>query len=304
MYKVGQLIELFLLIVIGFIIILIQLNPGGNVYKYFVSQVTNIYDKYAPYSFKMVRSKTKELGQEYTARQYSTQVFLFAGVAGLIAYFYFYSIIVAALYAIIAVAFIPYLAYLRCQRIYSEFIFEQIQTYTTNVIMEFNTTQSFVKSLEGVRDSGILEDPVLSDVKTMIDMSYTNGTIDQSIAYFNEKYPYYMVKNMHQLFYQITKEGARDSGESLENMSLDIDALVEGVYRDRMDRSNFHKRFVTFGLYLYFLVMAMQFLLGKDSYIKLLDMWYVQILLHGIILVNCYFLLTGEKYYNEDVGVE
>ena len=73
--------------------------------------------------------------------------------------------------------------------------------------MEFNTTQSFVKSLEGVVESGILEKPVVDDVKTMIDMAYANGTIDQSIAYFNEKYPYYMVKNMHQLFYQITKEG-------------------------------------------------------------------------------------------------
>ena len=48
----------------------------------------------------------------------------------------------------------------------------------------------------------------------------------------------------------------------------------------------------------------MQVLLGKDSYIELLDMWYVQLILHIIILVNCYFLLSGEKYYNEDVGVE
>src|SRR5574344_800420 len=302
MYKVGQLIELFLLIVIGFIIILIQLNPGGNVYKYFVSQVTNIYDKYAPYSFKMVRSKTKELGQEYTARQYSTQVFLFAGVAGLIAYFYFYSIIVAALYAIIAVAFIPYLAYLRCQRIYSEFIFEQIQTYTTNVIMEFNTTQSFVKSLEGVRDSGIIEDPVLADVKVMIDMAYTNGTIDESINFFNERYPFYMVKNMHQLFLQITKEGAKDSGESLENMAMDIDALVEGVYRDKMDREQYHKKFLTFGFALYLLVMLTQFLLGTENYIKMLDRIYVVILLHCIIIINTYFLIDGEKYYNEDTG--
>ena len=48
---------------------------------------------------------------------------------------------------------------------------------------------------------------------------------------------------MHQLFLQITKEGARDSGQALENMSLDIDALVEGVYRDQMDRNNFHANF-------------------------------------------------------------
>ena len=170
--------------------------------------------------------------------------------------------------------------------------------------MEFNTTQSFVKSLEGVRDSGILEDPVLEDVKTMINMSYQNGTIDESIEFFNQKYPYYMVKNMHQLFLQITKEGAKDSGESLENMSMDIDALVEGVYRDQMDRKQFHTKFITFAMVLFLLVLVMQVLLGKESYLQLLDLWYVHIVLHGIIIINCYFLLTGEKYYNDNVGVE
>ncbi len=68
--------------------------------------------------------------------------------------------------------------------------------------MEFATTQSFVKSLEGVYESGILEDPVRADVKHMIDMAYDNGTVDQSVAYFYEKYPFHMVKNMHQLFLQ------------------------------------------------------------------------------------------------------
>ncbi len=296
--------ELPILLLIAIFVIIYRMNTGDNVYKFFVEQVSGVYNKYAPYSFKVVREKTKELGQEYTARQYLTQVILFAGVAAGIAYLYFFSITWALVYALAAVSFIPYLAYLRCQRIYSEYIFEQIQVYTTNVIMEFNTTQSFVKSLEGVRDSGILEEPVLSDVKQMIQMSYDNGTIDESLAFFNQKYPYYMVKNMHQLFLQITKEGAKDSGEALENMAMDIDALVEGVYRDRMDRGNFHKRFITFGLILFLLVMAMQFLLGTDSYLELIEVWYVKVILHAIILVNCFFLLSGEKYYNEDVGVE
>ena len=299
-----ELILLFLIAIFAIAYRSSQNNSVSSTTKYISSQAKDLYDRIAPFSYKQMRSKIKELGEDYTPRQFLRQVILFAGVASVISYLYFYDIVITIVYAAVATFAVPYLAFLRYKRLYSEYVFEQIQTYTTNVIMEFNTTQSFVKSLEGVRDSGILEDPVLSDVKTMIDMSYTNGTIDQSIAYFDERYPYYMVKNMHQLFYQITKEGARDSGESLENMSLDIDALVEGVYRDRMDRANFHTRFVTFGLALFFLVMAMQFLLGKDSYIKLLDMWYVDILLHGIIWINCYFLLTGEKYYNEDVGVE
>ena len=298
------LTELVCLLVIAIITLLLRKNPGENLYKYVAGKATVAYEKYAPYSFKMVREKAIELGQEFTPRQYLTQVIVLGGLAALVGYFYFYSIIIAIVYALIAIATVPYLAYLRLQRVYSEYIFEQIQTYTTNVIMEFNTTQSFVKALEGVRDSGILEDPVLSDVKKMIEMSYQNGTIDESITYFNSKYPFYMVKNMHQLFLQITKEGARDSGQALENMSLDIDALVEGVYRDQMDRNNFHGRFLRFGLILYLLVIVLRFMLGEDNYIKLLDIWYVQIILHAIVIINAFFMLSGEKYYNEDVGGE
>ena len=296
--------ELIILLCIAIFVIIYRQNTGDNVYKYIVNTVGAAYNKYAPYSFKEVRERTKELGFEYTTRQYVAQIGIIGGAAAVISYIYFYSIPLTALYIVIAIMFVPYLAFLRSKRLYSEYVFEQIQVYTTNVIMEFNTTQSFVKSLEGVRDSGILEDPVLSDLKIMIQMSYDNGTIEESLEYFNEKYPYYMVRNMHQLFLQITNEGARDSGEALELMSMDIDALVEGVYRDRMDRSNFHKRFVTFGVILFFLVMAMQMLLGKDKYISMLELWYVQLILHAIIIINCYFLVTGEKYYNEDVGVE
>ena len=300
----GNLTELFILLAIAVFILIYRRNNGENTYKYVKDNVEKVYDKYAPYSFKMVREKAIELGQEFTPREYLTQIAIIGGIAALIGYFYFYSVIWAVVYAIVAIAFIPYLAYLRLQRVYSEYIFEQIQTYTTNVIMEFNTTQSFVKSLEGVRDSGILEDPILSDVKKMIDMSYQNGTIDESIQYFNEKYPYYMVKNMHQLFLQITKEGARDSGQALENMSMDIDALVEGVYRDQMDRKNFHGRFLRFGLILYLLIVVLRFMLGEENYISMLEIWYVQIILHAIVIINSFFLLSGEKYYNEDVGVE
>ena len=296
--------ELPILLIITIFIITYRMNTGDNVYKFFSSKVSEIYNKYAPYSYKTVKERTKELGIEYTSKQYVAQCTIFGIFAAVVSYLYFFSIVWAILYALVAIMFVPYIAYLKTKRLYSEYLFEQIQVYTTNVIMEFNTTQSFVKSLEGVRDSGVLEDPILTDVKVMIDMSYTNGTIDQSIIYFNEKYPYYMVKNMHQLFLQITKEGARDSGEALENMAMDIDALVEGVYRDRMDRTNFHRKFLTFGLALFLLVLVMQLLLSRESYIKLLELWYIKALLHVIIIVNCYFLITGEKYYNEDVGVE
>ena len=296
--------ELLILLAIAIFVLAYRFNTGDNVYKFFADTVAGIYNTYAPYSYKEVKQKTKELGYEYTPRQYAVQVLMIGGAAAILSFLYLYSIPITVIYTTIAICFVPYLAYLRTMRLYSEYIFEQIQVYTTNVIMEFNTTQSFVRSLEGVRDSGILQDPVLRDVKRMIQMAYENGTIDQSVDFFNEAYPYYMVKNMHQLFLQITKEGAKDSGEALELMSMDIDALVEGVYKDRMDRQVFHTKFLTFGGALFLLVLVMQLLFGKEEYLKLLSDWYVALIVHAIVIINCYFLITGEKFYNEDVGVE
>ena len=286
-----------LIIIIAFVvgIYLYRNYKGDHVGKYVLTQVQTVYDKFAPYSFKVVREKTKQLGQEYTPRQYAIQVTLFAGFASVVTYLYFYNLIISIIYAIAAVAFVPYITYLRCKKVYSEFLFEQIQVYTSNTIMEFATTQSFVKSLEGVANSGILEDPVLADVRQMITMSYDNGTIDEALDYMSKLYPYYIVKNMHQLFLQITKEGAQNSADSLENMQQDIDMLVESVYRDRIERASFHKSFLQFGIMLYLMVMLVQYLLGRETYILLLNRWYIKFLLHAVLIINSYFLLKGEN---------
>ena len=296
--------ELVFLIVLVVVLFLYRNYKGQNIGKFITSQVQGVYDKFAPYSFKVVREKTKELGQEYTARQYLIQIIVMASFTGVVSYLYFYNLFISLVYIIVVIMFVPYLSYLRCKRVYSEFIFEQIQVYTSNTIMEFATTQSFVKALEGVRNSGILDDPVKSDVDHMIELAYQNGSIDEALTYMSQLYPYYIVKNMHQLFLQITKEGARNSMDSLDNMQLDIDMLVESVYRDRIERASFHKSFLQFGIMLYLMVMLVQYLLGRETYLIMLDRWYVKFLLHAVLIVNTIFLLKGEKYYNENVGAE
>ncbi len=298
---------MLVIILIGIIVLFIvsyRFSSGAGVYKFINEQATSLYDKYAPYSYKEMRRKIKSLGLDYTPRQYLTQVVLIGGFAAGVGYLYFYSLIVAIVYLIIAIAMVPYLTYLRSKRLYSEFIFEQIQVYVTNTIMEFATTQAFIKSLEGVVESGVLEDPVLSDVQTMIALSYEKGDVQDSINYMNTKYPFFMVKNMHQLFLQVTKEGAKDTGEMFENMLVDIDALVEGVYRDRMDRANFHRQFLMFGFALFGIVILLQVLVQIDTYLIMLKNVFIAIALHGLVLINTGFLLKGEKYYNENIGAE
>ena len=298
------MIEGILIIIITAFVLISRFGKNEYVVGTVKSTFSKIFSKIIPYNYNDVTKIAKDMGYTFDVKQYAFQFMIFAIGGGAIAFLYFRSLSWALIYGILATTFIPYLNILKYKRIYSEYLFECIQTYCTNVIMEFNTTQSFVKSLEGVVESGILEEPVLSDVKQMIKMSYDNGTIDESINWFNKKYPYYMVKNMHQLFLQITNEGARDSGDSLENMMLDIDALVEGVYRDKMDRKAFYSKFLTFGFALYLLVMLIQFLLGTNNYIEMLNQWYVTAILHLIIILNTFFLIKGVKFYNEDTGVE
>ena len=299
------MIESIIALVIFAFGILFYFKKGDtSMHDYVKDQFSSIYDRYAPYSFKQIRDKVKSMGQEYSAKEYIAQIIIFAGVAFGISYLYFYNMFISIIYMIVVITIIPYLTYLRCKRIYSEFLFEQIQVYTTNTIMEFQTTQNFVKAVEGVWNSGVLESPVKDDVKYMIDLAYKNGDINESIEFMNNKYDYHMTRNMHQLFLQITREGARESNDVLENMLLDIDVLVEGVYRDRIDRQNFHRQFIQYGLLLYAMVALVQYLLGIDNYIKMLEEPIVNIMLHGIVLFNSYFLLNGEKYYNENVGAE
>ncbi|MFV0499733.1 MAG: hypothetical protein ACK5NF_06900 [Bacilli bacterium] len=296
--------EILIVFAIAILIIIYRQKSADKVYKFFSNNKNKIYSKYAPYSYKEMSTKIKELGTDFSKRDFLLQCILIATFMFGISYLYFYNIIISIIYASIATLCIPFFAYLRTKRLYNEFLFEQVQIYTTNVIMEFQITKSFVKSLEGVYQSGIIEDPIASDIKTSIMMAYENGTIEQSIEFMNEKYQYNIVKNMHQMFLQITKEGAHETDNALDNMLNDIDLLVESVYKDKLDRAQFHRQFLQFGIMLYLMVMLIQVLVGTDAYIDLLKTIFAQALLHVIIIVNSFFLLRGEKFYNENVGAE
>ena len=51
--------------------------------------------------------------------------------------------------------------------------------------------------------------------------------------------------------------------------------------------------------------MLVQWLIGKEQYIQMVSSnILLQIALHIVVLFNSYFLLSGEKYYNENVGAE
>ncbi len=93
------------IIVIGIVIFIIvyRMKSGEeSVYKFIINTSADVYDRYAPFSFKTIREKVKEMGQEYTPKQYITQILIFATAAFGISYLYFYNIAVSIIYMVVA----------------------------------------------------------------------------------------------------------------------------------------------------------------------------------------------------------
>ena len=66
-----------IIVLIALILLYLFVNwqsSGRGVYSAIVDAVGVAYEKYAPYSFKQIREKIKQLDLEYTVKQYTTQV--------------------------------------------------------------------------------------------------------------------------------------------------------------------------------------------------------------------------------------
>ena len=77
-------VEIFAVAALLIFVYIYRRNNGENSYKFIAGTVSNAYERFAPYSFKIVREKAKELGQEYTTRQYVIQVALFGIISAFV----------------------------------------------------------------------------------------------------------------------------------------------------------------------------------------------------------------------------
>lgn len=82
--------EFVILFLIAMFIIIYRKNDGSETfYKFLKSQFNVVYEKYAPYSYRTISAKMKELKQEYTIKDYVLQIVVIGGIAAAIAYLYF-----------------------------------------------------------------------------------------------------------------------------------------------------------------------------------------------------------------------
>ena len=82
------------LVIILFLVLfatLYYIKKGDSLYKFVIDGANVVYDRWAPYSFKTIKEKVKDLGQDYTPKDHAIQLALFGGGAFIISYLYFYN---------------------------------------------------------------------------------------------------------------------------------------------------------------------------------------------------------------------
>jgi len=73
--------ELVIMLVIAVFVLSYRQQNGESVYKFIADTVLTVYNKYAPYSYQEVREKSKQLGQEYTPKEYLSQIIHQSGIS-------------------------------------------------------------------------------------------------------------------------------------------------------------------------------------------------------------------------------
>ena len=86
--------ELIIILFLFIFATLYYLKKGDSLYKFVIDGANVVYDRCAPYSFKTIKEKVKDLGQDYTKKDHAVQLALFGGGAFIISYLYFYSFLV------------------------------------------------------------------------------------------------------------------------------------------------------------------------------------------------------------------
>ena len=66
--------EFIIILLIILFIVLYRQSNGTSIYKFVSTSLGDIYENVAPYSFKVIRERCKEMGLDYTRRQYVFQI--------------------------------------------------------------------------------------------------------------------------------------------------------------------------------------------------------------------------------------
>lgn len=253
------------------------------------------------YGFKAISNMIVALGVG-NIRQVVLEIAIVVCVLFFTTYMTTYNVYISCIAAVISMFFAPPLIYKFYFRKYNELVFTQLNALISDMIALTKNGNILLKILYEIQDN--YKNPAKKVIDEMIEICETTGDDTKALEVFAKAFDYDIARQFCQLMNQYYLSGAKNIGNSLDNMQTDMDALEIDVNHDRQMRGYNFKKFIGVeGLY-FFIFYMMQMMVGMDSYRQNITKLPILIFYLFMLVLNYLTIYGAINYYNADIREE
>lgn len=164
-------------------------------------------------------------------------------------------LIIFALFPLVIIWNMNYLKY--------ESEFRELNTYLTQFILIFKSHNKILFTLEELLDSlnGVVRLTITHSIKMINDGS----SLEESLAYINDKYPHFITFNLHSLVLSVEKFGSDDYYDALDLIQDDIDDWFDDINEYNSEKRKLINKIIIFILFAFIICyIALKMLTSVD----------------------------------------
>ena len=182
--------------------------------------------KLARYSYLGLRQNFKDLGYEYTIKEYIFHSLVI--MAGLLIFYLGTktSFIYIVFLVIVSIGVIPYFIWLRRKQRYDQLVNEQVLLYVTTGILFIQEKKNSIKILSDLME--LVNGSIKAYIKEALNIIDESTSYEEGLLYIESKLPFDSVKKFHALLISYKQDGGYNPDlyhylyQSIEDLEINL----------------------------------------------------------------------------------
>lgn len=225
--------------------------------------------KYIPINKKRVNNLYLKLNQnpsKYTLYLLYIKLALTVVMVLVMAYLLKLNLVNTVLLVVISVTLLPFVLIWNIDFQINNHEFNNLYIYLTQYVLIFKTYNKILYTLEEL--APIIEGKVSEVVDDSLDSLKRGNDLKESLAYITDRYPHFIVHNLHSLTISVENYGSKDYYEALELIQDDIDAWSDDVNQFSLNKKNLINKInflILFAFLICYMALKMLFSVSLDT---------------------------------------
>lgn len=195
--------------------------------------------KYIPINKKRIKNLYLKLNQnpsKYTLYLLYFKLSMTVIFVLIMAYLLRVNLVNTILLVLISITFLPFVLIWNIDYQLNNFEFNNLYIYLTQFVLIFKTYNKVLATLQEL--APIIEGRVSEVVDESLDKLEKGSDISDSLSHISDRYPHFIVHNLHSLTISVESYGSNDYFEALELIQDDIDSWSDDVNHFSISKKN------------------------------------------------------------------